>query len=77
MFKLLQYFQTDGKRELHKKLFKNHDHVELQILEKIKTFLNNETAEMEKICGRILKHLFLNKSLQPPFSIIYTFRQWL
>ena len=53
---------------------RNQDHAELEIFEKIRTFLNKEIAEMEKASENISKHSFLNKSLQASFMLFMTFR---
>lgn len=53
---------------------RNQDHAELEIFEKIRTFLNKEIAEMEKASENVSKHSLLNKSLQASFMLFMTFR---
>ena len=54
---------------------RNGDHVQLEISEKFKRFLNKENIEIAKLPGNILKpyYLFLNKSLQPHFVVVHDF----
>ena len=66
-------FQTDEKLKEHEKSCRKPDHVELEIPEKFKTILNKETAEMEELCGNILKHPLFSNSLQTLFIVVYDF----
>lgn len=54
---------------------RNGNHVQLEISEKFKRFLNKENIERAKLPGNMLKHyyLFLNKSLQPHFVVVHDF----
>lgn len=52
---------------------RNQAHVELKIPEKSKTFINKETAEMEKVFGNISKHSIFESSSQAPFIVFYGF----
>ena len=45
-------FQLDEKLKEHGKSCRNDHHVELEIPEKFKAFLNKETVEMEKVRGK-------------------------
>ena len=52
---------------------RNGDYVQLEISEKFKRFLSKENIEIAKVPGNILKHLFLNKFLQPHFNVVHDF----
>lgn len=67
-------FQVDEKHNKHEMSCRNQDHAELEIFEKIRTFLNKEIAEMEKASENVSKHSLLNKSLQASFMLFMTFR---
>lgn len=52
---------------------RNQAHVELKIPEKSKTFINKETAEMEKVFRNISKHSIFESSSQAAFIVVYGF----
>lgn len=62
MLKLLWYFQTYKNLEQHQISCRDHNHAELEKLQKFKIILNRETNQLVEVAGSIFQHSLQNKS---------------